>query len=72
MLILGSIESEREITGKSILIPFYGLVQCSGGDPVQFRQISIEHDLLATNPIDPAFDSLEGSIHSTPLSRSDV
>jgi len=55
---LCTINDEHEIARKAIDISPDGLFESFCADTVQFRQIAIQHDLLAADEIDRSFDFL--------------
>jgi hypothetical protein len=52
---------EHEVGGKTGPIPLYCQVQITGSDPVEIRQIAIQHDLMCAHKINAAFNILDGN-----------
>lgn len=51
-------ETKHEVRRKALAIALHGLIQRFDADPVQHRQILVEHDVLSPEPQDPALDPL--------------
>ncbi len=54
VLFLGQLK--HEIIREAFDVAANSQVEVTGGDLVEFGQLRIEHDLLATDQVDPAFD----------------
>ena len=50
---------EQEVLGKTVDISPDGLIQHLGRNPVQRRQVAIQHDLLTANLADQRFDLID-------------
>jgi hypothetical protein len=49
---------EHEIRRKAIGIALHRLVKNLDLDPIEFREVEIDHDFLTSNQIDSALDEL--------------
>jgi len=51
-------ELKHEVLGEPIRIPLYGLVENPSLNSVEFGQVNINHDFLASDQIDSSLDEL--------------
>ena len=53
---LPSRQPEHEVLRETVAVALDGFVQAEGGHLVEVGQVSIEHDLIAADEVDPALD----------------
>jgi hypothetical protein len=55
-----SVKVEHEVSGKSIEIAAYGLIECFGLHLVKLGEIAIQHYVFAANNVNGFFDFFDG------------
>ena len=53
-------ELEHEVRREAADVAAHGQVQVAGGHLVELGQVTVEHDLLAADEVDAAFDDFHG------------